>query len=306
MCRPPPLALGGVRVGIVILPEDRWWAAEPKWRAAEELGFDHAWTYDHLGWRNLVDGPWFGAVPTLTAAAMVTERIRLGTFVASPNFRHPVSFMRELITLDDVSDGRFVLGIGAGTASPAYDTVVLGEDELTTRQRADRFIEFVETLDGLLLHDKHDHDGEYYTANAARNLPGTVQRPRLPFLVAANGPRTMKLAVRQGAGWLTTGRGGDDLDAWWKGVEELTKRFDDTLDELGRDRATVERHLSLDAAPVYSLTSVAAFTDAAGRAKELGFSDITVHWPRAGEPYQGREAVLEEVADSVLPGIQGQ
>src|SRR5207248_3255349 len=79
-----------VRVGIVILPEDRWWAAEPKWRAAEEYGFDHAWTYDHLGWRNLVDGPWFSAVPTLTAAAMVTSRIRLGTFVASPVARHPV------------------------------------------------------------------------------------------------------------------------------------------------------------------------------------------------------------------------
>ncbi|MGH8921895.1 MAG: LLM class flavin-dependent oxidoreductase, partial [Acidimicrobiales bacterium] len=48
-----------MRAGIVILPEDRWWAAEPKWRAAEEYGFDHAWTYDHLGWRSLVDGPWF-------------------------------------------------------------------------------------------------------------------------------------------------------------------------------------------------------------------------------------------------------
>jgi len=66
-----------VRVGIVILPEDRWWAAEPKWRAAEEYGFDHAWTYDHLGWRDLVDGPWFDAVATLTAAALVTERIAL-------------------------------------------------------------------------------------------------------------------------------------------------------------------------------------------------------------------------------------
>src|SRR5690606_20657508 len=53
--RRAPIACGAVRVGIVILPEDRWWAAEPKWRAAEEYGFDHAWTYDHLGWRNLVD-----------------------------------------------------------------------------------------------------------------------------------------------------------------------------------------------------------------------------------------------------------
>lgn len=125
-----------MRVGIVILPEDRWWAAEPKWRAAEEYGFDHAWTYDHLGWRSLVDGPWFGAVPTLSAAAMVTSRIRLGTYVASPNFRHPVPFTRELITLDDLADGRLVLGVGAG--GTGYDVDVFGGKELTPKQRADR------------------------------------------------------------------------------------------------------------------------------------------------------------------------
>ena len=79
----------GLRVGLVILPEHRWVEAAPRWRAAEEYGFDHVWTYDHLGWRSLVDGPWFDAVATLTAAATVTGRIRLGTFVASPNFRHP-------------------------------------------------------------------------------------------------------------------------------------------------------------------------------------------------------------------------
>ena len=288
----------------MILPEDRWWAAEPKWRAAEDLGFDYAWTYDHLGWRSLVDGPWFSAIPTLTAAAMVTSRIRLGTFVASPNYRHPVSFMRELITLDDVSDGRLVLGVGAGTASPAYDTTVLGERELSTKERADRFVEFVEALDGLLLHDKHEHQGTHYAAVGARNLPGSVQQPRLPFLVAANGPRTMRLAVRQGAGWLTTGRPAETLEQWWSGVAELSAMFDETLATLGRDPSTVQRHLSLDAAPVYSLTSAEAFADAAGRAGELGFGDITVHWPRSEGPYAGREQVLETVAADVVPVLQ--
>ncbi len=81
----------------MILPEHRWQTAASKWRAAEEYGFAHAWTYDHLGWRSLVDGPWFDAVPTLTAAALVTERIRLGTFVASPNFRHPVPLARSAL-----------------------------------------------------------------------------------------------------------------------------------------------------------------------------------------------------------------
>lgn len=293
-----------MRVGIVILPEDRWWAAEPKWRAAEEYGFDHAWTYDHLGWRTLVDGPWFGAVPTLAAAAMVTSRIRIGPFVASPNFRHPVPFMRELVTLDDLADGRLVLGVGAGGLG--YDTRVLGEPELTTRQRVDRFAEFVEALDGLLITDEHDHEGEYYVARGARNLPGPVQRPRLPFLVAANGPRTMRTAARFGAGWVTTGRQAESQDEWWHGVGELARTFDDVLDREGRDSADVHRYLSLDAAPVFSLSSAEAFADAAGRAAELGFTDLVVHWPRSGEPYQGREAVLEQVVDEHLPALQGR
>ncbi|WP_439385507.1 LLM class flavin-dependent oxidoreductase [Amycolatopsis lexingtonensis] len=292
-----------MRAGIVILPEDRWWAAEPKWRAAEEYGFDHAWTYDHLGWRSLVDGPWFSAVPTLTAAAMVTSRIRLGTFVASPVARHPVPFTRELITLDDVSDGRFVLGVGAGVDHLHYDGAVLDAPALTAKQRVDRFTEFVEALDGLLMTDKFDFDGDYYRAREARNLPGPVQRPRLPFVVAANGPRTMTLAARFGAGWVTTGKGGATADEWWAGVKQLTEVFDQRLDAVGRDRASVQRYVNLDSSPVFSLSSVEAFRDAVGRAGELGFTDVISHWPRSSTPYEGREAVLEQVASDVLPEL---
>src|SRR4249919_180286 len=125
-----------MRVGIVILPDQRWAVAAGRWQRAEQLGFDHAWTYDHLGWRDLVDGPWFDAVGTLTAAATVTSRIRLGTLVASPNFRHPVHFARELTGLDDISDGRVLLGIGAGGIG--FDSAVLGWPALSPRERADR------------------------------------------------------------------------------------------------------------------------------------------------------------------------
>jgi alkanesulfonate monooxygenase SsuD/methylene tetrahydromethanopterin reductase-like flavin-dependent oxidoreductase (luciferase family) len=293
-----------VRVGIVILPEDRWWAAEPKWRAAEEYGFDHAWTYDHLGWRSLVDGPWFGAVPTLTAAAMVTSRIRLGTFVASPVFRHPVTFARELTALDDISDGRVYLGIGAG--GPGYDTTVLGQAGITMRQRADRFAEFTEALDGLLRIDGYDQDGEYFAARGARNLPGCVQRPRMPFLLAANGPRGMRLAASYGQAWVTTGTGGDDQESWWRGVATAAERFAAAAEEVGRDPEEPDRFLSLDAAPVFSLSSAQAFADAVGRAGELGFTDVVTHWPRSSGPYEGHEAVLEQVVDEQLPALQGR
>lgn len=103
-----------LRLSTVILPIRRWHdGGRALWVRAEELGFHAAYTYDHLAWRTFRDGPWFGAVPTLTAAAAATERLRLGTLVTSPNFRHPVTLAKDLITLDDVSAGRITLGIGA-------------------------------------------------------------------------------------------------------------------------------------------------------------------------------------------------
>src|SRR5690242_10113730 len=167
-----------MRIGIVILPDQRWAVSAGRWRRAEEYGFDHAWTYDHLGWRDLVDGPWFDAVPTLTAAATVTSRIGLGTFVASPNFRHPVHFARELTAVDDVSDGRLLLGVGAG--GTGFDAEVLGGPALTPRERVDRFAEFLELLGRLLQEDHVAYEGSYYRAVDARTLPGPVQRPRPP------------------------------------------------------------------------------------------------------------------------------
>ncbi|KAA2257087.1 LLM class flavin-dependent oxidoreductase [Solihabitans fulvus] len=292
-----------MRIGIVILPEHRWWVAEPKWRAAEEYGFQHAWTYDHLGWRTLVDGPWFGALPTLTAAAMVTSRIRLGTFVASPAFRHPVPFARELLTIDDISDGRFTLGVGAG--GPGYDTVVLGAEPLAPRERTARFTEFVELLDKLLRQDRTTWRGSYYAAEEARSAPGCVQRPRLPFLVAANGPKAMRVAATYGNGWVTTGPETEDNAEWWRGVGELSERFDKAAAEAGRDPATLDKYISVDSSPVFSLSSVECFRDMVGRATELGFTDLVTHWPRADGVYAGRESVLEQVAAEVLPGLAG-
>ena len=80
-----------LRVGVLILPEQPWRESCVRWQRAEQLGFAHAWTYDHLTWRGHRDLPWFSAIPTLTAAALTTDSIRLGTLVASPNFRHPLT-----------------------------------------------------------------------------------------------------------------------------------------------------------------------------------------------------------------------
>lgn len=284
-----------MRFGITILPEHRWSDAEPLWRAAEELGFDHAWTYDHLTWAGLPDSPWFGTMPTLTAAAMVTSRIRLGTFVASPNFRDPVTFMRDILAVDDISGGRFMTGLGVGGDR---DAAVIGQPKLPTRQRVDRYEEFVRRLDTLLREDHVSYDGDYFRADDARTLPGPVQRPRPPFILAANGPRNIRFAAAHGDGWVTTGKRGDEAQ-WWAGIAESSDRVTNAL--AAQDRTgPFERHLSLDSGG-YALSSVSRFEDAIGRAGQLGFTDVTTHWPRADGPYAGSRDVLEEVAARFLP-----
>jgi alkanesulfonate monooxygenase SsuD/methylene tetrahydromethanopterin reductase-like flavin-dependent oxidoreductase (luciferase family) len=287
-----------MRFGITILPEHRWADAEPLWRRSEELGFDHAWTYDHLTWGGLPDSPWYGTVSTLTAAAMVTSRIRLGTFVTSPNYRHPVTFLRDLLSLEDISGGRILCGIGTGGD---IDSRILGGEALSPRQRVDRLQEFTELLDRLLTGDHVSADGTYFSAVDARTLPGPVQQPRTPFVMAANGPRSLRLAARHGAGWVTTGPKVDTLEEWWTALKGLSARLDDALAAQGRNAATFERHLNLDSSPVYSLASVDAFEEMTGRADELGFTDVIAHWPRPQDPYAGSVATLERVATQVLP-----
>ncbi|HET8599114.1 MAG TPA: LLM class flavin-dependent oxidoreductase [Segeticoccus sp.] len=292
-----------MRFGVVILPEHPWTEARHLWRRAEELGFDHAWTYDHLTWAPLPDAPWFGAVPTLAAAALVTTRVRLGTYVASPNFRHPVPFAQELMSLDDLSDGRLLVGLGSGGD---LDAGALHPGGLSRGRRTERFADFVELLDPLLRGERVSARGRHFSAGDVRLRPGCRQRPRAPFVVSANGPRAMEVVARHGEGWVTTGVPSDDPQQWWATVARLAARLDDVLEESNRAFPLLDRYLSLDASGTFSLSSVAAFEDAVGRAADLGFTDVVCHWPRSEGPYAGHVATLERVASEVLPRWRDQ
>ncbi|KXO97715.1 LLM class flavin-dependent oxidoreductase [Tsukamurella pseudospumae] len=290
-----------MRFGVVILPQYPWPEARRRWQKAEELGFDHAWTYDHLSWRTLADQPWGATIPLLTAAATATERIRLGTFVTSPNFRHPVPFAKDLASVDEISGGRVLLGIGSG--GTGFDAFVLGQPELTPRERHERFVEFTRDLDVLLRFEQDgplSFDGPRYRAVDARMVGTPAQSPRMPFVLAANGPKGLRLVAEQGQGWVTTGPDGDGGDAWWSRVAELGKRLDDALDGAGRAPGSIDRYLSIDSGGTYSLSSPDAADDAVCRAAELGFTDVILHWPRDGEPYLGTEAALDAFAERHL------
>ncbi|MEU3278282.1 LLM class flavin-dependent oxidoreductase [Streptomyces antibioticus] len=290
-----------LRLSTVILPYLRWNAGgRSAWTRAEQLGFHTAYTYDHLSWRTFRDGPWFGAIPTLTAAAAVTDHLRLGTLVTSPNFRHPVTLAKELISLDDISGGRITLGIGAG--GTGFDATALGQEPWTPRERADRFAEFVPLLDRLLTEDSVSYEGDHYAAHEARNIPGCVQRPRLPFAIAATGPRGLRLAARHGQAWVTTG----DPRLYENGTPEQSvqairgqvERLTDECVAQGRDANELDRILLTGFTPDRSrpLESVGAFVDFAGRHKELGITELVIHWPIPDSDFAADEKVFEQIA----------
>jgi alkanesulfonate monooxygenase SsuD/methylene tetrahydromethanopterin reductase-like flavin-dependent oxidoreductase (luciferase family) len=285
-----------MELSAVILPDRPWEEAATRWGRAEELGFRQAWTYDHLTWRSFRDAPWFAAVPTLTAAALRTRRLRLGTLVASPNFRHPVPFAKELLTLDDLSGGRVTAGLGAGTSS--WDASMLGQAPWSPRERADRFEEFVELLDQLLREPAVSSAGTYYAAVEARTHPGCVQRPRLPFAIAATGPRGMRLAARLGECWVTTGvpdsRQPMDPTRGAALVAEQMERLDRACLEVGRRPSSLRRLVVTGPGLDPALDSVRSFGTMVERYAAVGVDELAVHWPRHEPPFAADPEVFEE------------
>ena len=130
--------------------------------------------------------------------------------------------------------------------------------------------------------------GRFWSAVEARSYPGCVQQPRIPFAIAATGPKGMRLAAEHGAAWVTTG----------PDVAAQVAMLEVACVEVGRDPATIERialtGLLLDA----GLGSPEEFADARGRYAEMGITELVVHWPRDSEPYEGDAATFERIITS--------
>jgi alkanesulfonate monooxygenase SsuD/methylene tetrahydromethanopterin reductase-like flavin-dependent oxidoreductase (luciferase family) len=288
-----------MRLGVVIMPEDRWAINREWWERAEQLKFDHAWTYDHLTWRDLRDGPWFSAVPWLAAAAMCTTTLRLGTLVASPNFRHPVTFAKELMTLDDISNGRLTLGIGAGGSG--FDSFALGQDSWSRKERTDRFEEFISMLDHLMTHEATEElVGEFYSAKEARNIPGSVQKPRIPFAIAATGARGISIAVEYGAMWVTNGFSSNPLEATSQEHQSAVRNqialLEEECDRKGRDFASIPKLFLASSRNEPWFDSVSSFTELREIYREIGITDLVIHRPRKSHPFKGDEKLFEDIA----------
>jgi alkanesulfonate monooxygenase SsuD/methylene tetrahydromethanopterin reductase-like flavin-dependent oxidoreductase (luciferase family) len=163
---------------------------------AEEAGWDGLFVWDHIRYREPVVDVADTQI-TLAAIATATERIRLGPLVTPLARRRPAKVARETATLDRLSGGRVVLGVGLGSDEFAQEYVITGE-ELDARRRGEMLDESLEILTAAWSGEPVRHRGEHYTVDGTRFMPRPVQRPGVPVWVAgvAGKRRPLRRAAR--------------------------------------------------------------------------------------------------------------
>jgi probable F420-dependent oxidoreductase len=163
-------------------------------RRAERLGYDVVLCSDHLDLAGRHFSH-FAPLPALTAAAMVTERIRIGTSVLNQDFRHPAVLAREAASLDVLSDGRLELGLGMGWNEPEYRMAGIAFDPAPERLR--RLAEYVQVVKGVMAAGQFSFSGEFFTVDSMADEPPVLQRPHPPIMIGATRPRMLALAARE-------------------------------------------------------------------------------------------------------------
>lgn len=183
---------------------EAWYA---KVRRIEELGYATLLLRDHFMPGTF--GDQFAPVSALMAAAMLTNRLRVGSMVFDNDYRHPVILGKEATTLDVLSGGRFEFGLGAGWMISEYEQAGLPFDAPSVR--VDRFEEALRIFKGLFAEEPLTFAGKHYAITGISGFPKPLQRPHPPILIGAGGRRMLAIAAREAdivgimAGPLTAG-----------------------------------------------------------------------------------------------------
>jgi F420-dependent oxidoreductase-like protein len=275
----------GIKVGLLPWGQRTAWPSLQRiGKRADELGYDSLWTWDHLypiqgDWR----GPIFEGYLILAGWAGVTSRATLGLMVGANTFRNPALTAKIVTTLDHMSGGRAVLGIGGAWFEREHRAFGI-EFGSGFGERLDWLDEAVELIRGMLRGEPTSARGHHYHAHEVRNDPPPIQ-DRLPILIGGGGERkTLKTVARYADAWNT---GGTVEHVRHK--DEVLRRW---CDEVGRDQAEIERTLGLGLVVIRD-------TEAAARHSEEVFRN---HHP--GYRAQGRLGTPAEIAETLAPYVQ--
>ena len=202
---------------------------------AEALGYDSIWVGDHLIFRDGEQpprGPW-EAWTVMTALAAITERVEIGPLVASTSFHNPAMIAKKAATLDEVSGGRLILGLGAGWNESEYAAFGYPYDH-----RVSRFEEAFTIIRRLLRGEELDFRGDYYTLDDCLIVPPGPRPEGPPLMVGSAGERMLDITMPHVQSWNAWyawfGNRPENLTPWMEKVDEACRR-------VGRDAETVER-----------------------------------------------------------------
>jgi probable F420-dependent oxidoreductase len=214
----------------------------PRWsdilamaQTAESIGFDAVWVSDHVGFGD-PDGAWEGAWESwtlLSALAAATSRVDLGTYVLAVPFRNPALLAKMAETLDEVSGGRLILGLGAGWNQPEFTSYDVPFDD-----RFRRFEDGLRVITDMLRRGSSTHEGSTIHTRSARNEPRGPRPNGLPVMVGAGGPRMLRLTAELADHW----NGGL---AAFADVPDVLAKLDAACRDVGRDPATLTRSVEV-------------------------------------------------------------
>jgi len=241
----------------------RWVAIRDIALRAEEIGFDTVWTADELLWRPPEGDPhgWWECVAMTGAVAAATSRVKVGTWILSALHRNPGITAKAVETLDEISGGRFVFGVGSGHAGRQGHAFGLPEDHVYSR-----FEEALEIIVPLLRRGRADFEGTFH---AARNLEHRPIGPRpgtIPIMIGAKGPKMLRLAALHADIWSWYVEERSDLTEFGPRLVALEA----ACVEVGRDPATIGKSAGIVVEPT-SVTGAAAAigTPVLGSAEEI-------------------------------------
>lgn len=213
--------------------EVRWEEVREIALSAEDLGFDSVWVGDHLLFRDDetgTRGPW-EAWSMLAGLAEATSTVELGPLVAATAFHAPAMIAKKAATIDEMSGGRLILGLGAGWNRAEFDAFGFPYD-----RRVSRFKEAFTIIRTLIRKGSIDFDGSFYSLEGMELLPPS--RPDIPLMIGSNGPRMLRIAVPHVQMWNTWHASYGNRP---EGLEPLLDRLEEACTDIGRDPDEIEK-----------------------------------------------------------------
>jgi alkanesulfonate monooxygenase SsuD/methylene tetrahydromethanopterin reductase-like flavin-dependent oxidoreductase (luciferase family) len=262
-----------------------WEQVRDQWLLGEELGFDAMYLFDHFtGLYGDEAGPCLEASTLLAALARETERVEIGVMVYGNTHRHPAMLAKEIVTIDHVSNGRAILGIGAGWNENEHR--FYGWDLPSPGKRIRMFDEAMTVIHGLLENERFSFDGEFYHLDNAPFSPKPVRQP-MPVLIGAKGEKNLRVVAKHADIW---DGGGQDLAVRKERVEELKR----ACDEVGRDFNDIGQSQSYGAS---GLLDVDNLEELIRTHREAGVDQFLFDMPLTRE----EQDVVRKVATDILP-----